>query len=239
MRRNLFLVVGLLILSLTAQAQDMYRVKADKLKVRESNDPKGKVIGFILQNENVMVLDSTDAKFFKVKVKNAEGWVSSDYLEKIASSPAKPVQKPAVALPTTPKGKDNSAIILFAIVLLVSAGLLFCTYKYALQHKILVGLATVAVVAICYFCYLALIKAKTVAGVFSSETDTQYQSFNFKTQDSVEVKDTYADSTFNTKYVIEGDVIKLQQQENTIILMIRDEHTLIGEGFTKGVYSKN
>ncbi len=45
-------------------------------------------------------------------------------------------------------------------------------------------------------------------------------------------------STFTTNYKIDGDVIKLQQQENTILLMIRDEHTLIGEGFTKGVYQK-
>lgn len=236
--RSLFLGFGLVWLSFVVQAQDMYRVKADKLNVRASNDPKGKVIGFIPQNENVMVLDSSDPKYFKVKVKNAEGWVSSEYLEKIASATPKPAPAPVKVIAEAATGKDNSAMILFGMVLLVSAGLLFCTFKYAFSNKILVGLVTIFVFAICYFCYLTLIKERAVSGLYSSDGDTQYQSFDFKSKNIVEVKDTYADSAFSTPYVIEGDVIKLQQQENTIILMIRDEHTLIGEGFTKGLYSK-
>ena len=67
----------------------------------------------------------------------------------------------------------------------------------------------------------------------------RYLSFDFKSKDSVVIQDTYADSLFTAKYIIEGEMIKLKQQENTILLMIRDNQTLIGEGFTKGVYNKN
>lgn len=215
----------------------MYRVKADKLNVRATNDPKGKVIGFIPQNENVMVLDSTDAKYFKVKVKNAEGWVSSEFLEKIASAPSKPVQAQPVVVATKP-GKDYSGIIFFSIVAIASLSILFFTFKYAFGNKILVAITTIVVVAIGYFCYTTFIQEKILSGLFNSDGDTQYQSFDFKSKNLVEVKDNYADSTFTANYVIEGDIIKLQQQENTILLMIRDDHTLIGEGFTKGVYQK-
>ena len=61
----------------------MYKVTADKLNVRETKDPTSKKIGFVPQNENVQVLDSTDAKYFKIKVSNGEGWVSSQFLTKI------------------------------------------------------------------------------------------------------------------------------------------------------------
>ncbi len=224
-------------LSLSISAQDMYRVKADKLNVRATNDPKAKVIGFIPQNENVVVLDSTDAKYFKVKVKNAEGWVSSVFLEKIATAPSKPTQTQPVIV--TPKAeKDYSGIIFFSIVAIASLGILFFTFKYLYSNKILISIVSIVVLAVGYFCYVTFIKEKTVSGLFNSDSDTQYQSFDFKSKNLVEVKDSYADSTFTTNYKIEGDVIKLQQQENTILLMIRDEHTLIGEGFTKGVYQK-
>ena len=62
---------------------------------------------------------------------------------------------------------------------------------------------------------------------------------NFAKCHDFKVYDIYADSVFTAKYVIEGEMIKLKQQENTILLMIRDNQTLVGEGFTKGVYNKN
>jgi hypothetical protein len=237
MIRNLFLLSVLLTLSLSISAQDLYRVKADKLNVRATNDPKGKIIGFIPGNENVMVLDSSDAKYFKVRVKNAEGWVSSEFLEKIASAQSKPIQtQPVIVAPKAEK--DYSGIIFFSIVAIAALSILFFTFKYAYGNKILVAIVTIVVLAVGYFCYVTFIKEKAISGVFNSDSDTQYQSFNFKSKNLVEVRDNYADSTFTTNYVIEDDIIKLQQQENTILLMIRDEYTLIGEGFTKGVYQK-
>ena len=46
------------------------------------------------------------------------------------------------------------------------------------------------------------------------------------------------DTLITTKYTVEGDMIKFKQQENTIMLLIRDDNTLLGVGFTRGTYTK-
>jgi len=238
MARIFFLLIALFIFSNHLSAQDLYRVTADKLRVRETSDPKSKIVGFIPQNENVAVLDSTNAKYFKVKVTNGEGWVSKDFLVKIASA-AKPVQqKPAVSVEVPKISKDYSNIIFFAVVALVMGTILYFIFKYSNQNKILIGVSAIIVLIVIYFCFITFIQKKTVSGTFVSDSETQYQTFDFGTNDSVVVKDTYTDSTFTAKYVIEGDMIKLYDQQNMILLLIRDENTLVGEGFTRGVFTK-
>ena len=66
MTRIFFLLIALFIFTNRLNAQETYRVKADKLRVRESSDPKSKVIGNIAQNENITVLDANNAKFYKL-----------------------------------------------------------------------------------------------------------------------------------------------------------------------------
>lgn len=238
MTRIFFIFISLFIFSINLHAQDMYRVKADKLNVRSTNDPKSKVIGFIKQDENVAVLDSADAKYFKVKVTNGEGWVSKEFLVKIASA-AKPVlNKPTVSLEVPKVTKDYSNVIFFAIVALLMGTILFFIFKYSSQNKFLIGFSTLIVLIVAYFCFVTFIKEKTVSGTFATDADAQYKSFDFNTNDSVIVKDVYTDSTFTAKYVIEGDMIKLYDQQNMIMLLIRDENTLVGEGFTRGTFTK-
>lgn len=216
----------------------MYKVKADKLNVRETSDPKSKIIGFIPQDENVMVLDSTNAKYFKVKVSNGEGYVSSEYLTRIAAAPVKqaPVTSPIVEQKNT---RDNSNLIFFSVVTIVLLGMLFLIFKFLMNNKLLMGISAVIVVTIGYFCFMSFMAKKDINGKFTSDSDTQYLSFDFKSKDSLVIQDTYADTLFTVPYVIEGNMIRAKQQENIILLMIMDEQTLIGEGFTKGVYNKN
>ncbi|MBC6111377.1 SH3 domain-containing protein [Pedobacter fastidiosus] len=238
MTRIFFVFIALSLFSINLQAQDIYRVKADKLNVRSTNDPKSKVIGFIKQDENVVVLDSADAKYFKVKVTNGEGWVSKEFLVKIASA-VKPAQaKPTIAVEVPKVAKDYSNIIFFAVVALLMGTILFFIFKYSSQNKFLISFSTIIVLVVAYFCFITFIKEKTISGTFASNADTQYKSFDFGTNDSVIVKDVYTDSTFTAKYVIEGDMIKLYDQQNMIMLLIRDENTLIGEGFTRGTFTK-
>lgn len=238
MAKILFSLIAFVLLSIQLQAQDMYRVKADKLNVRSTNDPKSKVIGSIKQDENVAVLDSSDAKYFKIKVTNGEGWVSKDFLVRV-SPPLKPaVAKTAVNVEVQQVEHDYSSIIFFVVVAVILFLILFLVFKYTHQSKILIGILTVVILTTAYFCYITFVMKKTVAGTFSSDSETQYQSFDFSTKDSVIVKDIYADSTFTSKYTIDGDMIKLYDQQNTILLLIRDENTLIGEGFTKGTFKK-
>lgn len=226
--------------AVSLHAQDMYKVTADKLNVRATNDKQSKIIGFVPQNENVMVLDSSNAKYFKIKVSNGEGWVSSEFLTRISKAPAKP--NATVATKTTSpvtSSTNNNQLIFFVVAGLVMAIALYLIFKYLGNHKFLGAFSAIGLLAICYMSYVSFIKQHHVSGLFTSDSDTQYQTFNFKGKDSVVVKDVYADSVFTAHYTIDGDVIKLKQQENIILLIIRDEKTLIGEGFTRGIFNKN
>ncbi|MCZ4222070.1 SH3 domain-containing protein [Pedobacter rhodius] len=221
-----------------ATSGDIYRVTADDLRVRSQADPNSKIVGYLPKNENVAVLDSSNTSFFKIKVTNGEGWVSKEFLVRI-SPVNKPVQSTSAVAVEVPKiDKDYSNIIFFAIVALIMGTILFFIFKYSGQNKFLIGFSTIIVLIVGYFCFVTFIKEKTVKGIFTSNADTQYQSFNFNTKDSVAVKDIYTDTTFTAKYVIEGDMIKLYDQQNMILLLIRDENTLIGEGFTRGTFTK-
>lgn len=237
-RKSFLFSIALILFCLNLSAQDLYKVTADKLRVRETNSTDSKIIGFVPQNENVQVLDSTDAKYFKVKVTNGEGWVSSEFLQRVSPAPIQKVQpkvvevKPAVI-------KEDSNILFISLVALVLLSMLFLIFKFLMHNKPLMVFAIVCVISIGYLCFSMFLVQKTISGKFTSDSDTQYLSFDFKSKDSVVIQDTYTDSLFTAKYIIEGEMIKLKQQENTILLMIRDNQTLIGEGFTKGVYNKN
>jgi hypothetical protein len=231
-------LLAFLLFSLTLQAQDMYKVTADRLRVRETSSIDSKIIGFIPQNENVAVLDSSNSKYFKVKVTNGEGWVSSEFLTRVSPAPVQKVQ-PKIAQVQSTVVKEDSNIAFIAIVTVVLLTMLFLIFKFLMHQKVLMFFATITVIGIGYLCFNMFLVQKTISGKFTSDSDTHYLSFDFKSKDSVVVEDTFTNSLFTTSYTIEGEMIKLKQQENTILLMIRDQETLVGEGFTKGVYHKN
>ncbi|KQM77299.1 hypothetical protein ASE74_18840 [Pedobacter sp. Leaf216] len=227
--------------STTAQAAtnvDMYRTTTDDLRVREKADAKSKIVGHLPKNENVAVIDSSDASFYKIKVTNGEGWVSKEFLVRIS-----PINKPAankgtVAASVPHENKDYTNVVFFVIVALILIAILYFSIKYASGNKALIGFSVVIILVTGYFCYITFIQKKVVSGTFASNEDIQYKTFDFKSKDSVTVADAYKDSIFTSKYVIDGDMIKLYDQQNTIMLLIRDEKTLIGEGFTRGTFTK-
>ncbi len=236
MNKYFFLLFSFVLFSIGAIAQDFYRVTADKLNVRETKDPNSKKIGFVPQNENVAVIDSSDSKYFKIKVTNGEGWVSKDYLLRISPVPPKPVLTPApIVEQKTGKAQSNIIFIILAVGIMVI--LLFVIIKFV-PNKIFKTFSATTVLIVGYFFYLGFIVEKVVSGKYVTDTDTQYQSFNFKSKDSVVIQDSYLDTLTTAHYIIEGDVIKFKQQENTFLLLIRDDSTLIGEGFTKGIFRK-
>jgi hypothetical protein len=237
MNRFFILLVALILFSFAVNAQEMYKVKADKLNVRETKDPTSKKVGAVFQNDSLVVLDATDAKFLKVKFTKGEGWVSKEYLEKIASVPVKATPS-APLLEAQKAEKDNSSIVFIALAVVVMLGLLFFIIKFV-PNKVLMAFSVAMVLVIGYFFYLGFIVKKAVSGKYVTDADAQYQSFDFKSKDSVVIHDSYLDSLSTSHYTIEGDMVKFKQQENTFMLMIRDNNTLIGEGFTKGIFRKN
>jgi len=216
---------------------DMYRVTVDDLRVRQQADPKSRIIGYLPKNENVAVIDSSNTSFYKIKVTNGEGWVSKEFLIRISPVKAK-VEKTGITASVPLEKKDYTNIIFFAVVALILITILYFSVKYASGNKFLIGFSVIVILVIGYFCYITFIQAKVVTGTFASNEDIQYKTFNFKSKDSVTVTDAYTDSVFTSKYVIDGDMIKLYDQQNTIMLLIRDERTLIGEGFTRGTFTK-
>ncbi|WP_084153061.1 SH3 domain-containing protein [Pedobacter jeongneungensis] len=221
----------------TATSNDMYRTTTDDLRVREKADPKSKIIGHLPKDENVAVIDSSNTSFYKIKVTNGEGWVSKEFLVRI-SPVVKPADKTTVAASVPLQTKSYTNIIFFAVVALILITILYFSIKYASGNKFLIGFAVIVILVIGYFCFITFIQEKIVSGTFASTEDIQYKTFNFKSKDSVTVADAYKDSIFTSKYVIDGDMIKLYDQQNTIMLLIRDDHTLIGEGFTRGTFTK-
>ncbi|WP_145860478.1 SH3 domain-containing protein [Pedobacter suwonensis] len=216
---------------------DMYRVTVDDLRVRQQADPKSRIVGYLPKNENVAVIDSSNTSFYKIKVTNGEGWVSKEFLIRISPVKAK-VEKTGITASVPLEKKDYTNIIFFAVVALILITILYFSVKYASGNKFLIGFSVIVILVIGYFCYITFIQAKVVTGTFASNEDIQYKTFNFKSKDSVTVTDAYTDSVFTSKYVIDGDMIKLYDQQNTIMLLIRDERTLIGEGFTRGTFTK-
>ncbi|MDN3587995.1 SH3 domain-containing protein [Pedobacter aquatilis] len=216
--------------------EDMYRVTTDNLRVREKADPKSKVIGYLPENENVAVIDSTNTSYFKIKVTNGEGYVSKEFLVRI--SPVKKADAPVVAPSIPETNQDNSKIIFLVVVAVLLITILFFIFKYAKGNKVFILIVSLIVLVTGYFCYVTFLKEKTISGQFVTTEDVQYQSFDFKSKDLVTVNDIYTGSSFSSKYVIEGDMIKLYDQQNSILLLIRDDNTLIGEGFTRGTFTK-
>ena len=234
---TLLLAITLFSTIAIAQDKDLYKVTADQLRVRATNSLDSKIIGFIPQNENVMVLDSSNAKYFKVRLTNGEGWVSSEYLTRV--SPPNVVKKaePATPIVLQSTGKDHSKTIFVALVAVVLLTLLFIVFKF-IHSKALMGVATIVVLAAAYLFYLAFLVEKTVVGKYIGTEDAAYKYLEFNPNKTVTLQDANTDSLISANYDIEGDLIKFKQQENIILLLIRDNRTLIGEGFTRGTFSK-
>ena len=191
-----FLLSSLILFSFNLYAQDMYKVTADKLNVRETKDPTSKKIGFVPQNENVQVLDSTDAKFFKIKVTNGEGYVSSEYLKRVSPLPVKQTQTQKVIVEQ--KGaKDNSKIIFISFVAVIMLASLFVIFKF-LNNKVIMVIAAGIVLGVGYLSYLTFVVEKAVAGKYVNLGDGDYRSLEFKPQDAVVIEDAYTDTLITT-----------------------------------------
>ncbi|WP_443946313.1 SH3 domain-containing protein [Pedobacter sp. AW1-32] len=237
MIRFLILSIALFFTAGIANAQIMYKVTADKLNVRETDKTGSKIIGFIPQGENVAVLDSTNKDFFKVKVTNGEGYVSSSFLVRVTPVAAKPAAKTVAAV--EPKVmQDNSSLIFFVAIALIVGLIIFLIFKFVSSNRLLIAFCTFVVLILGYFCYITFVQKKIISGVYRGDQGAQFKSFDFKSKDSVTVTDSYTDSLFTSHYTIDGDLIKLYQEQNSILLVIRDENTLVGEGFTKGTFKK-
>jgi hypothetical protein len=47
------------------------------------------------------------------------------------------------------------------------------------------------------------------------------------------------DMTFPTSYDLDGKLIRLKTDKSDLLFTIKDDKTLVGEGFAEGVYKKD
>lgn len=234
MFKYIFLLVSFITLSGALKAQEMYKVTADKLNIRETEKTNSKIIGFIPEGENVKVLDSSKVEVFKVKVTNGEGWVSSKFLQRINAPKKQPIKVQVKIVKT-----QNSQTLYIGLLIVAAAIGIGLIYKYANSRQFLIWLTAIVVLVVIYLSYIEFFKTKTVAGLYVTATDEQYKSFDFKAKDSVMVTNTFTDSTFTVLYKIENDVVKFPDGQNSIMLLIINDNTLEGQGFTSGTYKKD
>ena len=216
-------------------AQEMYKVTADKLNIRETEKSNSKIIGFIPEGENVMVLDSSKVSVFKVRVTNGEGWVASKFLQRI-NAPKK--QEATAQAPVVKEAKGSNSLSLYLPILLLIVIVIWLLYKYTKGRQFLIWVTVIIALIVVYFTYLEFFKPKLIIGRYTTSTDEQFKSFDFASKDSVTVTASYLDSTFKVPFSVENNVVKFSDGQNTIMLLIVNENTLEGEGFTSGTYKK-
>ena len=79
---------------------------------------------------------------------------------------------------------------------------------------------------------------KNFYGKYINTEKSLYKSFNFKGETSVVITDGIFGIPFATGYVRDGQILRIQTDKTDLMLTIKDNKTLIGEGFAEGIYVK-
>ncbi|MEQ7800535.1 SH3 domain-containing protein [Pedobacter sp. ASV1-7] len=223
-------ILALLFILCIAQilyANEMYRVNTERLNVRESPSASGLTIGYLDVNTLVEALDTTNSSWYKIKVNNGIGYVSSHYL----------VKKATIEPTSELTNYDLKVIGIggFSIILIVFLYYLFQnkTRKYALTL-----LLTTSVGVGIFYSYKALIMKPSISGIYVNTKGGIYRSFDFKGGSTVLVKDGIIGLDFAVGYIVDGNIIRITSNTGDLLLNIKDENTLIGEGFSTGIYKK-
>lgn len=77
----------------------------------------------------------------------------------------------------------------------------------------------------------------TLTGTFISETSI-YRKLTFKGKSTVVIYDKFIGIPFPTSYVIDEDYIRITTDKSDLLLRIKDNKTLEGEGWAKGTFKK-
>lgn len=78
---------------------------------------------------------------------------------------------------------------------------------------------------------------KSLKGIYKRTKRGLYSSFEFKGKNTVTVKSLGMKFTYS--YTIDGKYVKIETNKSNLLLIIKNDKTLIGDGFSKGTYIKN
>ncbi len=264
MRLSILILFLFSITSLGSFAQEKYKITADKLNVRSTNDPKSKIIAYVPQNEIVEVIDNKDPKFIKIKLRKKEGWISREFVTLVQKNPVEQAKatspetlkvdsiKPSPSTDSLAQSSNSSSIfnssmyasymhsshwVFIISIHIVAFSLFFLIYEYV-NSNLYKTFAFIALIIFSYTIYQGFIKRKNVLGKYHSLVNNQFSTFEFKPSGEVLIYDQLMDSTYRTTYQVEGSMVYFKQDENLFIMIIKDDTTLLGDGFLKGQYVK-
>lgn len=95
--------------------------------------------------------------------------------------------------------------------------------------RILVGLSLVLALAAC--------GNQALEGEYKNQSNGIYSSVEFKGKSTAAVKGM--GMTFPTSYERDGQLVRLKTDKSDLLFTIKDDKTLVGEGFAEGVYKKD
>ena len=74
-------------------------------------------------------------------------------------------------------------------------------------------------------------------GEYKNQGNGIYSAVEFKGKSTAVVKGM--GMTFPTSYELDGKLIRLKTDKSDLLFTIKDDKTLVGEGFAEGVYKKD
>ena len=75
-------------------------------------------------------------------------------------------------------------------------------------------------------------------GTYVSKRNPFYRKLVFKGKSTVVIVDALLGFSFPSSYVVDEDYIRIRTDKSDLLLRIKDNHTLVGEGFAEGVFKK-
>ncbi|MET4072993.1 hypothetical protein [Hymenobacter sp. UYCo722] len=78
----------------------------------------------------------------------------------------------------------------------------------------------------------------TLMGTFISKGNPFYRKLIFKGKSTVVIVDALFGMSYPSSYELDEDYIRIRTDKSDLLLHIKDNRTLIGEGFIKGVFKK-
>jgi len=78
---------------------------------------------------------------------------------------------------------------------------------------------------------------QTLDGEYKNQGNGIYSAVEFKGKSTAVVKGM--GMTFPTSYERDGQVIRLKTDKSDLLFTVKDDKTLVGDGFAEGVYKKD
>ena len=78
----------------------------------------------------------------------------------------------------------------------------------------------------------------SLQGTYVSKNSTYYRKLTFRGKKTATIVDAFFGMSFTSSYEIDEDFVRIKTDKSDLLFEIKDNKTLIGEGFAKGTFTK-